>query len=58
MPSVQLLVYGLEGSGFESRQGQGNNRLSKTTRHVVGFTQAPFQCVPRFSSLGRRAAEP
>ena len=58
VPSVQLLVYGLDGSAFESGQRHGNNFLSKTTRHAVGSTQAPVQCVPRFPSPGGRAAEP
>ena len=58
VPSVQLIFYGLEGSAFESGQRHGNNLLSKKTRHAVGSTQAPIQCVPRFPSLGGRAAEP
>ena len=58
VPSVQLLVYCLEVSAFESGQRHGNKLLSKTTRHTVGSTHAPIQCVPRFPSPGGRAAEP
>jgi hypothetical protein len=46
------LGYGLDGQGFESRQGLGIFLLFTASRPVLGPTQPPIQWVPAVLSLG------
>jgi hypothetical protein len=47
--------YGLNGLGFEFRQGQEIFVFSKTSRPSLGPTQPPIQWVPGFFLRGKAA---
>jgi hypothetical protein len=49
---VAIRLYGLDGPGFESRQGK-YFLFSRTSWRVLGFTQSAVQCLPVVKRPGR-----